>query len=187
MRCTQMEHESNPGFPATNPGFGHIELDLGGEADLSADDTRAAVGDPRVAAMRELYAEGDANGALFIGLSIAPPPMPDDDVCGVAEALGLDTIDDPTLDHLPSQALETVGWERIPHVLVPRDRISELPIDHRTGFLLAHVDGTHTLEEIIDVCAMPQEEAILLLRQLIALNAIAFRPPTTRPPSRRPR
>ena len=52
--------------------------------------------------------------------------------------------------------------------------VSKLPLDHRAGFLLAHVDGIQTLDEILDVCAMPATEALELLAQLTDMGVIEF-------------
>lgn len=52
--------------------------------------------------------------------------------------------------------------------------IAKLPIDHRAGFLLAHVDGMHTLEELLDVCAMPATEALALIAKLNEMGVIDF-------------
>ncbi len=52
--------------------------------------------------------------------------------------------------------------------------LSKLPIDHRAGFLLAHVDGMQTLEEILDVCAMPATEALELIDKLQKMGVIEF-------------
>lgn len=202
----------------TLPGrtFGHVELDLGLDATVvprpvhsgrsedvtqASERTRAAVGDPRVAAMRELYAEGDANGALFIALSIAPeacaeledaaghdgwantsptggPMVPGDDRTVRREAAAARA-------HSSSRFLRRF----VPRVLGSKDEIAMMPIDHRGGFLLAHVDGVQTVEEILDVCAMPEDEAVDLLEQLVAMGAIALDPgePTPAPGSRRAR
>ena len=51
-----------------------------------------------------------------------------------------------------------------------------MPIDHRGGFLLAHADGVQTLDEIFDVCAMPEDEAAQLIEQLVTMGAIAIEP-----------
>ncbi len=54
------------------------------------------------------------------------------------------------------------------------DQITRLPIDHRAGFLLAHIDGTQTMEEILDVCAMPRGEALDLIAELASLGVLAI-------------
>ena len=43
-----------------------------------------------------------------------------------------------------------------PMVLVPRTQLRWLSIDHRAGFVLSLIDGSSTLEMILDVCGMPR-------------------------------
>ena len=62
----------------------------------------------------------------------------------------------------------------IPRSLKSLAEIARLPIDHRAGFLLAHVDGMQTLEEILDVCAMPAAEALALIANLKEMGVIEF-------------
>lgn len=64
--------------------------------------------------------------------------------------------------------------ECVPRVVVPMEEITRLPIDHRAGFLLAHIDGTQTMEEILDVCAMPRGEALDLIAELASLGVLAI-------------
>jgi hypothetical protein len=45
--------------------------------------------------------------------------------------------------------------------------VSWLGLDHRAGFLLSMVDGTTTVEEIVDLSGMPEHEALRLLAELI--------------------
>jgi hypothetical protein len=60
----------------------------------------------------------------------------------------------------------------IPRILVGAHEISKLPIDHRGAFLLGFIDGMQTMEEILDVCAMPQSEALELIRTLVDMEVI---------------
>lgn len=198
---------------ATLPGarFGHVELELAPEATTgvrpffgarsedvtqASERTRAAVGDPRVAAMRELYAEGDANGALFIALSIAPEACAElEDAAGhdgwinLAPPAPMMARDERTVRREVGSAGSCVPRRFVPRVLRSSHEIATMPIDHRGGFLLAHVDGVQTVDEILDVCAMPEDEAVHLLEQLVVMGAIALDPadPTPAPGSRRAR
>lgn len=70
------------------------------------------------------------------------------------------------------RTLSSRELQSVPRVLKSVAEISRLKIDHRTGFLLAHVDGVQTLEEILDVCAMPPAEALSLIFGLAAMGAI---------------
>lgn len=62
----------------------------------------------------------------------------------------------------------------IPRVLLSPQEISKLPIDHRAGFLLGFIDGMQTMEEILDVCAMPPGEALDLIRSLVDMGVIVI-------------
>jgi hypothetical protein len=181
------------------------------------DGSDVAQGD-RVAAMRELYAQGDAAGALALAEDIsgslrpdalAPGDHPDASIVvdfGDDASLelsdpfgGLEPLEplealEPELDDErgivptlfpsvpppsngpPSAAPHLTLTERhsIPRSLKSMGEIAKLPIDHRAGFLLAHVDGMQTLEEILDVCAMPATEALSLIQKLEELGVIAF-------------
>jgi hypothetical protein len=47
-------------------------------------------------------------------------------------------------------------------------------LDPRAGFLLAHIDGIYSMEEIPDRCAMPEAEALATLERLCALGVLAL-------------
>ena len=50
---------------------------------------------------------------------------------------------------------------------MPAREVSLLPLDHREGFLLSLVDGVTSIETILDVCAMPADEALEILNSLV--------------------
>jgi hypothetical protein len=63
---------------------------------------------------------------------------------------------------------------RVPRVLLSRAEIAQLPIDPRSAFVLCHIDGSQTLEEILDVCAMPESDALQLLERLQTMGVITI-------------
>jgi hypothetical protein len=65
--------------------------------------------------------------------------------------------------------------ERVPVVMVPRDQLRWLSIDHRAGFVLSLVDGVSTLEMILDVSGMPELDALRILSDLAQQRVISFR------------
>lgn len=65
--------------------------------------------------------------------------------------------------------------DRVPLVVVPREQLRWLTIDHRAGFILSHVDGVSNLEEIIDISGMPELDALRILAELAQQRIIAFR------------
>ena len=155
----------------------------------------------RVAAMRELYARGDADGALAMAATLEQPASdeayssddgPDASIVVEFEELSVDQ-DDPFGGLLPVDEVETHATtmptapppsgaatltlterQSIPRLRKSMGEISKLKIDHRAGFLLAHVDGMQTLEEILDICAMPLHEALELITNLKELGVIEF-------------
>ncbi|MDB4944094.1 MAG: hypothetical protein JWP97_3628 [Labilithrix sp.] len=244
---------SRPSYPSrpTGPSRPSAPSRSGGGSGGSGVASR----DRRVAAMRELYAQGDAEGALALAADISdslhPPangevsavlpvagdvrgvhdpessfagdpfggliPLDDDGLssAGLSVEVLVETdaglVERPAASHRdhhdhgaaflasaareprfavpplapPSMNREPQGdvaspplslTERhsIPTMLKSLGEVARLPIDHRAGFLLAHVDGMQTLEEILDVCAMPPLEALDLIRKLEEMGVIAF-------------
>jgi hypothetical protein len=153
-----------------------------------------------VALMRELYARGDAAGALSVAESIRSS-VPDISVkedspdASVEISLGPEIEVDVSLSGLepdalpppssreitpvpvsapPAAGLTLTQRQSVPRVVKTPAEIAKLPIDHRGGFLLASIDGMQTLEEILDVCAMPGPEALDLVVTLVNLGVIEF-------------
>jgi hypothetical protein len=71
----------------------------------------------------------------------------------------------------------------IPVVVLTPQEIVALPLDARSGFLLARVDGVSSLQTLLDVSAMPWGEAMSLLEELLALGAVRLLPPPVVDPS----
>jgi hypothetical protein len=66
-------------------------------------------------------------------------------------------------------------FQRIPRLAVePRD-LTLLALDHREGFLVSLVDGVSTIETVLDLCAMPADEALEILESL-ALRGVLLIP-----------
>ena len=64
--------------------------------------------------------------------------------------------------------------EHVPRVVVPRDEIPNLALDHRSGFILALVDGTCTLDMILDMASMPRLDVLRVLMELVQQGTIAL-------------
>ncbi len=47
-----------------------------------------------------------------------------------------------------------------------------LGLDHRAGFLFSRIDGTTTIDELVDLSGMPRHEALKMLQELLASGAI---------------
>jgi hypothetical protein len=58
-------------------------------------------------------------------------------------------------------------------VMSPRE-VLQMPLTHREGFVLAHVDGEMSIRTIIDVCAMEESEVCTVIQRLLALRVIVL-------------
>ena len=65
--------------------------------------------------------------------------------------------------------------DRVPMVMVPRDQLRWLTIDHRAGFVLSLIDGVSSMEMILDVSGMPELDALRILSELVQQRIISFR------------
>jgi hypothetical protein len=133
----------------------------------------------RVAAIRELYLKGDAEGALALGQEL--DPLASDP--GLEEGLPLvgthpraaPEVDPPAEPQARAAPEQLVALSSIvPKVLVAPAAIAKLPMDPRAAFILGHVDGVQSMEEILDICAMPESEALEVLEKLRALGVITL-------------
>jgi len=142
--------------------------------------------DPRIGAMRDLYASGDADAALFIATAVQatsnrPPPMRGADDGEVEVSVGSERSIE--LDFTLDEAYERTagggpqssrsGLAGIPKLLVGTAELSKMPLEPRAAFLVMHVDGTTSVGEILEICGMSKAEATTLFRQLLALGVIA--------------
>ena len=97
--------------------------------------------------------------------TVSPPPPP---ACVTSRP------SPPSAPPCAAPQLTLTERHSIPRLLKSMGEISKLKIDHRVGFLLAHVDGMQTLDEILDICAMPSAEALELIANLKAMGVIEF-------------
>jgi hypothetical protein len=54
----------------------------------------------------------------------------------------------------------------VPRLAVTQRQLMAMTLDHRAGFVVSFVDGTYTVEMILDVCPMPRERALAILGEL---------------------
>jgi len=64
---------------------------------------------------------------------------------------------------------------QIPRIVRTKAEIAAAPIDHRAGFLLAHIDGVTSVQGLVDVAAMPENEVREILERLRRLGIVAIR------------
>jgi hypothetical protein len=128
--------------------------------------TERTIDDP-VAEMRERFSLGDYTGALEIAeLILAEDP---DDV----EAAGCVDSCRSVLETMYGARLGPL--DRVPTVTVPRAQMRWLSMDHRAGFILSLIDGSSTIEMILDVCGMPKLDALRILQDLVHQKIVAVR------------
>lgn len=117
--------------------------------------------------MKDRYAMGDFTGALVIAEGILDSDPSDSEARLCAEKCR------EVLTQMYSARLgphsQTVS------VAIPNDEIRWLSLDHRAGFLLSLVDGSLTLEEILDVSGMPKLEALRLMFTLFDQHVIRLK------------
>lgn len=158
--------------PEMSLGFGADEgepeseaLDLVGRyaPSLGPPDEPPRVADP-LSELRERYALGDFSGALTIAESLLEDDRGNADVQRYAESCR---------DVLKQMYMARLGaLDQIPLVAVPAEQLRWLTLDHRAGFLLSHVDGVSTLEEILDISGMPHLEAMRIIYELLQQRVI---------------
>jgi hypothetical protein len=128
--------------------------------------TERTIEDP-VAEMRERFALGDYTGALEMAelLLAEEPDNLEAAECGENCRTVLEGMFAARLGPL----------DRVPMVVVPRTQMRWLSMDHRAGFVLSLVDGTSTVEMILDVCGMPRLDALRILNELVQQRIVALR------------
>jgi hypothetical protein len=57
---------------------------------------------------------------------------------------------------------------------MPPERTGNRAVDNRTGALLPLIDGSSTLEAIVDACGMPRLDALRALHDLVQRAIVAF-------------
>ncbi|WP_146653422.1 hypothetical protein [Labilithrix luteola] len=65
-----------------------------------------------------------------------------------------------------------ISRRAIPRLVRSRDELAAAPINHREGFLLAHVDGSTTVQGLIDVSGMTEDEVMAIVGRLRRLGIV---------------
>lgn len=123
--------------------------------------------DSEAADMKDRYAMGDFTGALVVAESIleANPGNPEAQRCA-----------ERCRDVLTQMYSARLGpLSQIVSIAIPNDEIRWLSLDHRAGFLLSLVDGSLTLEEILDISGMSKLDALRLMFTLFDQHVISLK------------
>lgn len=62
----------------------------------------------------------------------------------------------------------------VPRVIRSRSEVAAAPINHREGFVLSLIDGKTSVQALIDVGGMPDEDALAILQRLRRLGIITL-------------
>lgn len=116
------------------------------------------------AEMRERFALDDFSGALRVAELILGRDS------AHVEALHVADESRRRLEQLYMSRLG--GTAGVAQVVVRRNDVRWLGLDHRAGFLLSRVDGLHTIDDLLDVSGMPRIETLKTLVDLLDSGAI---------------
>jgi hypothetical protein len=117
--------------------------------------------------MKDRYAMGDFTGALVIAEGILESNSHDNEAHLCAEHCR------DVLTQMYSARLGPLS--QTVAVAIPNDEIRWLSLDHRAGFLLSLVDGSLTLEEILDISGMPKLDALRLMFTLFDQHVVRLK------------
>ncbi len=106
--------------------------------------------------------------------SVRPPPSAHGVSTGTARSARVSIREDNVGAAIHAEPAR--GSRRVvPKVLKSKAEIAAAPIDHRAGFLLAHVDGVTTVAGLVDICGMPEDQVNGILDRLCRLGIVALR------------
>jgi hypothetical protein len=159
---------SSPILPAArSPTPSSIEAAVLGVVNSSPapEITERTIEDP-IAEMRERFSLGDYTGALEMAeLILAEDPA-------TVEAEECAENCRSVLEKMYAARLGPLS--RRPSVLVARAQLRWLSLDHRAGFVLSLIDGTSTLDMILDLSGMPRLDALRILLELVQQKVVAL-------------
>jgi hypothetical protein len=154
--------------PERSEGFGRGPTSL--ELDLSGLDSGAPapVSEPGLRQIADRYAVGDFSGALVLAealLEAAPEHT---------EALRYAGKCRDVLMQMYAARLGAL--DQIVSMSIPSEQIRWLSLDHRSGFLLSLIDGTSSVEELLDISGMPRLDALRIMYGLFQERVITLSP-----------
>ena len=125
-------------------------------------------GDAAHVDMKDRYAMGDFTGALVIAEGILESDPRDADAVLCAQRCR---------DVLTQMYAARLGaLDQTVSVAIPADEIRWLSLDHRAGFLLSLVDGSLTIEEILDISGMSRLDALRIMFTLLDQRVVSLEP-----------
>lgn len=61
------------------------------------------------------------------------------------------------------------------HVLKSGGQLQWLNLDHRAGFMVSRVEGSTTVEELLEICGMPRLDALRILHDLVKQKVVKLK------------
>jgi hypothetical protein len=149
-----------------------LELDLGEVARsgppplVLVASPAASARDGQITKMKDRYAMGDFTGALVVAEGMLEVNADDIDAQRYAQSCR------DVLMQMYSARLGSLT-QRV-RVAVPSDQIRWLSLDHRAGFVLSLIDGSSTVEELLDISGMNRLDALRILYTLYDQRVVAL-------------
>jgi hypothetical protein len=149
-----------------------LELDLGEVArsgpppPVLMPSAPASRRDAEITEMKDRYAMGDFTGALVVAEGMLEVNADDIDAQRYAQSCR------DVLTQMYTARLGTLSQHV--RVAVPNDQIRWLSLDHRAGFVLSLIDGSSTVEELLDISGMNRLDALRILYTLFDQRVIAL-------------
>jgi hypothetical protein len=128
-------------------------------------DVEEAPEDPELEPIRVRFEKGDYMGAL-LRAEAALEGRPDFEAAKRYAESARELLKQLYLEKLGS------GGQVLRLAMAP-DEIQGLTLDHRSGFLISFIDGTSTVDEILDMSGMPQLETLRLLFEMRQQGVVA--------------
>jgi hypothetical protein len=122
--------------------------------------------DTDIGEMKDRYATGDFSGALVVAEALLEHNADDIDAQRYAQSCR------DVLTQMYSARLGALS-QRV-RISVPSDQIRWLSLDHRAGFVLSLIDGSSTVEELLDISGMNRLDALRILYTLYDQRVIAL-------------
>jgi hypothetical protein len=116
--------------------------------------------------MKDRYAMGDFTGALVVAEGMLESNADDIDAQRYAQNCR------DVLTQMYTARLGALS-QRV-RVAVPGDQIRWLSLDHRAGFVLSLIDGSSTVEEVLDISGMNRLDALRILYTLFEQRVVAL-------------
>lgn len=163
-------HRAAAAEPARDPRDPSLELDLSEMADGGALPAPAPAPpggrDAMIREMKDRYAMGDFTGALVVAEGMLEQNLDDLDAQRYAQSCR------DVLTQMYTARLGALS-QRV-RVAVPGDQIRWLSLDHRAGFVLSLIDGSSTVEELLDISGMNRLDALRIIYTLFEQRVIAL-------------